>query len=134
RSCTSGFRLVNPQAMRWLWPTTMKGNPGRENPSISKSPEWSCSSYHTPGTWCGKCISFESSGLPETVCAPETTQLFEPGKQDSQKSICGSGTPPGKSWLVFLRIFGDGFCIERFFSPFIPASLAGGWSRGESSG
>src|SRR5215471_4268450 len=85
RSCTSGLRLVNPQAMRWLCPTLMKGRPGREKPSTLKSPEWSCTSYHTPGTRCGKCISLESSGLPETVCAPEMTQLFDPGRHASQE-------------------------------------------------
>src|ERR1041385_7758054 len=111
RSCTSGFRLVNPQAMRWLCPTLMKGTPGREKPSMLKSPEWSCSSYHTPGrekpsmlkspewscssyhtpgTRCGRCISFESSGLPDTVCAPETTQLLEPGGQDSKPAFCSA--------------------------------------------
>src|SRR5258708_13219628 len=87
RSCTSGLRLVKPQAMRWLCPTLMKGRPGKEKPSTLKSPECSCTSYHTPGTRCGKCISFESSGLPETVCAPETTQLFDPGKQASQAAL-----------------------------------------------
>src|SRR6476660_8023893 len=106
RSCTSGLRLVNPQAMRWLCPTLMKGSPGREKPSILKSPEWSCTSYHTPGTRWGKCISLESSGLPETVCAPESTQLFDPGRHASQESsfICGRGCGAewGKSWLIFL--------------------------------
>src|SRR6476646_3036559 len=91
RSCTSGLRFVNPQAMRWLCPTLMKGSPGREKPSTLKSPEWSCTSYQTPGTRCGKCISFDSSGLPETVCAPESTQLFDPGRHASQESLFGCG-------------------------------------------
>src|SRR6476619_5214475 len=105
KSCTSGLRLVNPQAMRWLCPTLMKGRPGREKPSTLKSPEWSWTSYHTPGTRCGKCISLESSGLPETVCAPETTQLFDPGRQASQASsfICGRdcGGANGDRWPIF---------------------------------
>src|SRR5215471_5924724 len=84
RSCTAGFRLVNPQAMRWLCPTTTRGIPGKVNPSTSNSPEWSCNSYHTAGMRCGRCISFESSGFPVVVCAPETTQLFDPGTHDSQ--------------------------------------------------
>src|SRR6476646_11764214 len=138
KSCTSGLRLVNPQAMRWLCPTLMKGSPGREKPSTLKSPEWSCTSYHTPGTRCGKCISFDSSGLPETVCAPESTQLFEPGRQASHESslfMCGRerGGECGESWLAFLRMFAGGFCIGAELLV-VPASLAGGWSCHESGG
>src|SRR5689334_20390012 len=137
KSCTSGLRFVNPQAMRWLCPTLMKGRPGREKPSTLKSPEWSCTSYHTPGTRCGKCISLASSGLPETVCAPEITQLFDPGRHASQASsfICGSdrGAECGASRLAFFKMFGGGFCIGAELLP-VPASLAGGWSCQESGG
>src|SRR6185312_15976306 len=140
RSCTSGLRLVNPQAMRWLCPTLMKGRPGREKPSTLKSPEWSCTSNHTPGTRCGKCISLESSGLPETVCAPETTQLFDPGKQASQESgscmrarkACSEGND-ARDCEVEVVVLGrlpepSGTVVGN------PASLAGGWSRHESGG
>jgi len=34
-------------------------------------------------------MSLESSGLPETVCAPEMTQLLEPGSQDSHELAGG---------------------------------------------
>src|SRR5437879_4520195 len=132
RSCTSGLRLVNPQAMRWLCPTLINGSPGREKPSTLKSPEWSCTSYHTPGTRCGKCISLESSGLPETVCAPESTQLFDPGRQASQESS------EGNLWLgsrlVFPGTAGFGYWMGRFSPGVVPASLAGGWSCHESGG
>src|ERR1041385_1479384 len=139
RSCTSGLRLVNPQAMRWLCPTLMKGRPGREKPSTLKSPEWSCTSYHTPGTRCGKCISLESSGLPETVCAPETTQLLEPGKQASQVSgscmraeiACfdGNDARDCEDEVVFGRLPEPSGTVDGK-----PASLAGGWSCHESGG
>src|SRR5690349_20565140 len=130
RSCTSGLRLVNPQAMRWLCPTLMKGRPGREKPSTLKSPEWSCTSYHTPGTRCGKCISLESSGLPETVSAPEMTQLFEPGRQASQESSLirgkeSGGAERGAGWLIFFAgADGGAFCAGVL--ALVPASLAGG--------
>src|ERR1700704_5743765 len=127
RSCTSGLRLVNPQAMRWLCPTLMNGRPGREKPSTLKSPEWSCTSYHTPGTRCGKCISFESSGLPETVCAPEITQLFEPGRQASQESLAGGVENLGREWLTFLvGALAGTRCDGEAASALMPASLAGG--------
>src|ERR1700704_2303554 len=139
RSCTSGFRLVKPQAMRWLCPTLMKGRPGSEKPSTLKSPEWSCTSYQTPGTRSGRCISFESSGLPETVCAPETTQLFDPGRQASQESCSCRRAAKDCSedddarGCVAAVVFGrapepSGTVAGN------PASLAGGWSRGESGG
>src|SRR5258708_3877342 len=34
--------------------------------------------WRLPSIWCPRCISFESRGFPETVCAPETTQLLDP--------------------------------------------------------
>src|SRR5438270_4211171 len=122
--------------MRWLCPTLMNGTPGREKPSMLKSPEWSCSSYQTPGTRCGRCISFESSGLPETVCAPETTQLFDPGRQASHSSSSCRRTPacrsenPGAEKLV--RCAGLPGVAGLLCGN--PASLAGGWSCHESGG
>src|SRR5579862_8152200 len=95
----------------------MNGNPGSEKPSTLKSPEWSCTSYQTPGTRCPRCISFESSGLPETVCAPETTQSFDPGKQASHasSSLLWRGEPPwcGSNWPACLRIFAGELCKGR---------------------
>src|SRR6266481_3515773 len=116
--------------MRWLCPTLMKGSPGREKPSTLKSPECSCTSYHTPGTRCGRCISFDSSGLPETVCAPEITQLFDPGRQASQESsfACGRmrGSECGESLLIFFTgVVVGGGCAGVF--ALVPTSLAGGW-------
>ena len=34
------------------------------------------------GIWWSRCMSFERSGFPDTVCCPETTQLFDPGRKD----------------------------------------------------
>src|SRR5690349_12609908 len=79
--------LVKPQAIRRLWPTITNGCPGRLTPATSKSPERRCTSYQKFGIWWPRCISFESSGFPETVCAPETTQLFDPmGKSSFRNS------------------------------------------------
>src|SRR4051812_16127598 len=87
--------LVNPQAMRWLWPTTTYGTPGMVKPATSNAApvfavamvRWA--SYQTFGMRCTRCMSLESSGFPDVVCAPETTQLFEP--------VEGSSSGPGTS-------------------------------------
>ena len=55
------------------------GRPGRVTPATSKSPAVRCASYQAFGMCWSRCMSFDNSGLPETVCAPETTQLLEPG-------------------------------------------------------
>src|SRR5438270_4186243 len=136
----------------------MNGTPGSEKPSMLKSPEWSCNSYQTPGTRCGRCMSFESSGFPETVCAPETTQLFDPGRQASQASggsiperePCATDSPRSPFWpegqspgkgrvmtparraaLIVLPRVGWPVAAEL---PGNPASPAGGRSRHESGG
>ncbi len=44
-------------------------------------------SYQMPGTLWVRCMSFERSGLPEAVWAPETTQLLEPARQASQTGL-----------------------------------------------
>src|ERR1039457_4181298 len=84
-SSTVGPTFVNPQPMRWLWPTTTKGTPGSVTPATSKSPlcvlRWA-SNQRFGISW-SRCISFESSGFPVVVCCPETTQLFEPGRNGS---------------------------------------------------
>ena len=40
--------------------------------------------YQIFGSVSGRCISFESSGLPLAVCVPAMTQLFDPGVQLAQ--------------------------------------------------
>src|SRR5215813_10678040 len=59
------------------------GYPGSVTPATSRSPDLRCASYQRFGIWWPRCISFDKSGLPVVVCAPETTQLFEPGRNDS---------------------------------------------------
>src|SRR5208283_903471 len=125
-SSTVGPTLVNPQPMRWLWPTMTKGTPGRVTPATSKlklpglvtgapgcesaSPgfvprfeipvsgiaAFRCASYHKFGIWWLRCISFDSRGFPETVCRPDTTQLFDPGRTGSS----GYPAPEGRSSLA----------------------------------
>ncbi len=94
--------------MRWLWPTITNGIPGSVTPATSKLPVvvFRCASNHRFGIWWLRCISFESSGFPETVCAPETTQLFDPGRKASASSKSASGATgvspvlPGEdAWL-----------------------------------
>ena len=41
-----------------------------------------CASNHKFGIWWSRCISFDSSGFPETVCSPETAQLFDPARKN----------------------------------------------------
>ena len=95
---------MNPQPMRWLWPTMTNGIPGSVTPATSKFAAvialfvaafvsllvplfiLRCASNHKFGIWWLRCISFDSSGFPETVCAPETTQLFDPGRKESDSS------------------------------------------------
>src|SRR5260370_604202 len=86
-SWTSAPRLVKPQAMWSLWPTMMKGVPGRAAPrkgvaaGVGGAGEVS---YQMPGTPWERCMSLERRGLPEAVWEPETTQLLEPAMQVSQ--------------------------------------------------
>src|SRR5271157_52832 len=78
-SSTFGPKLVNPQAMERLCPTMTNGTPGSVTPATSKSPAVRWASYQTLGICKSRCISLESSGLPDAVCAPDTTQLLDPG-------------------------------------------------------
>src|SRR6185437_8358533 len=103
-SSTVGPMLVKPQAIRRLWPTITNGCPGRLTPATSKSPECRCTSYHKLGIWCPRCISFESSGFPETVCAPETTQLFDPMGKSSFRN---SGASIGSCFHSSSALFSD---------------------------
>src|SRR5438477_10422490 len=103
-SWTVAPRLVNPQATWSLWPTMMKGTPGRETPATWRLPEevgdspplrasspgtptWRSASYQMPGTVWARCMSLERRGLPVAVWAPETAQLLEPAKQSSQMGL-----------------------------------------------
>src|SRR5215475_4262302 len=54
------------------------GSPGSVTPATLKSRHVRCASYQRLGICWPRCISFDKSGLPETVCAPDTTQLLEP--------------------------------------------------------
>ncbi len=84
RSATSGPRLVNPQAMRSLWPMITPGSPEKLKPATSNGhcasttaqcrPTW----YQTEGITTPRCGSLASSGFPVAVWAPETTQEFDP--------------------------------------------------------
>ena len=58
----------------------VRARPGRVTPATSKSPAVRCASYQMFGIASSRCMSFDSSGLPDAVCAPETTQLLEPGR------------------------------------------------------
>src|SRR6202167_6687899 len=64
------------------------GTPRSVTPAPSKLPAVvrRCAANHKFGIWWSRCISFESSGFPETVCWPETTQLFDPGRKESDSS------------------------------------------------
>ena len=76
RQVTSGERFVTPQAMRSLWPTTIPGAPGNVAPATCIPGDESSVKYQILGAEAGMCGSLASSGLPETVRLPETTQLL----------------------------------------------------------
>ena len=68
-----------PQAMRRLCPTTTPGVPGRVTPVASRPGASRCAMYQMPGSPNSRCISFESSGLPEAVRLPAMAHAFDPG-------------------------------------------------------
>ncbi len=70
--------LVSPQAMNLLRPMATAGAPGSVAPMTSKSPADRCARYQSDGTCAPRCGSLASSGLPDAVIVPSTTQLFEP--------------------------------------------------------
>src|SRR5437879_6139145 len=84
-----------------------KGNPGNDTPATSYSPDLRCTSYHTLGMEWLRCMSLESRGFPVVVCAPDTTQLFEPAMHVSQRSSGPCGDVPISS-----RIFDS--CSSSF--------------------
>src|SRR5262249_15868271 len=47
-------------------------------PIASKSPPDRCARYHNDGICASRCGSLASSGFPDAVIVPSTTQLFEP--------------------------------------------------------
>src|SRR5712671_8106868 len=115
--------------MRWLCPATTNGSPGKETPATSNWPVLRCTSYQTLGMEWSRCMSFESSGLPLTVCAPETTHSLEPAKHESHEmdsedwparavshetrvlvltSSRGKLVVPGRGWSLMLCVSGGG--------------------------
>src|SRR3954467_476535 len=77
--------LVSPHAMYLLRPITTAGAPGSVAPITSKSPAERCARYHSDGICASRCGSLASSGLPEAVIVPSTTQLLEPRAEDGRK-------------------------------------------------
>ena len=68
-----------PHAMRWLCPTITPGTPGRATPDTSRPGAVRCTMYQMEGREYSRCISLESSGLPEAVKRPLKAHPFEPG-------------------------------------------------------
>src|ERR1700731_616588 len=101
-SWAGAARLVKPQATWSLWPTMMKGTPGRETPVTWRLPAgvgaWRSAWYQMPGTVWARCISLARSGLPVAVWAPETTQSLEPAKQLSQMGLWRVCWRAWRSW------------------------------------
>src|SRR5689334_9832964 len=85
-------------------------------------------------------MSFDSSGLPVVVCAPETTQLFDPGAQDSQVESAGISRESREDALIAWSLPGACGtaalgCADACFETLPPASSsAGAWSRHELVG
>src|SRR5579859_5217315 len=80
-------------------------------------------------------MSLLKSGLPVTVCAPETTQLFDPGRHASQSRSLSCWFR-GRVSRVELRSWSDcgsGSGTESVGAPSW-AALAGGRSRQELTG
>ena len=55
------------------------GTPGRHTPETSRPGASRCAMYQMPGSPYCKCMSFDSSGLPDAVWLPEMAHAFEPG-------------------------------------------------------
>ena len=94
--------LVSPQAMKRLRPIAMAGAPGSVAPMTSKSPAERCARYQSEGIWAPRCGSLASSGLPEAVIVPSTTQLFDPSapprpgsRADAKASDHDAAVDPG---------------------------------------
>src|SRR3954468_10945778 len=74
----SGPVLVADQALRSLRPSKTPGTPGTVAPIAFSPGACRCAKYQMPGALRPRCGSLARSGLPLFVCAPDTTQLFEP--------------------------------------------------------
>src|SRR5450759_243943 len=68
-----------PQAIRWLCPTTMPGAPGSATPTALRPGASRCVMYQMPGSEYSRCMSLESSGLPDAVWLPAMAQALDPG-------------------------------------------------------
>src|SRR3954463_2235448 len=85
--------LVSPHAMYLLRPIATAGAPGSVAPITSKSPADRCARYHSDGICAPRCGSLASSGLPDAVIVPSTTQLLDP----SASPVAGSGVAANAS-------------------------------------
>src|ERR1035438_65818 len=65
--------------MRWLWPTTTPGAPGRVTPATARPGACRWAMYQMPGREYSRCMSLERIGLPEAVRLPARAHEFEPG-------------------------------------------------------
>src|SRR5262245_65667256 len=83
--------------MKRLRPSATAGAPGSVAPMTSKSGADRCARYQVEGTRVPRCGSLASSGFPEAVSVPSTTQLFEPSASvlpPRRRKSRASGTPP----------------------------------------
>src|ERR1039458_3269228 len=67
-----------PHAMCRLCPTTTPASPGMVTPATSRPGACRCAMYQIPGSEYSRCISFESSGLPDAVWLPAMAQALDP--------------------------------------------------------
>src|ERR1022692_4023153 len=56
-----------PHAMRWLCPTMMPGVPGSATPAAFMPGASRCVMYQMPGSEYSRCMSLDSSALPDAV-------------------------------------------------------------------
>src|SRR5512147_290789 len=76
-SSTSMSELVNPQAIRWLWPRTTAGNPGDVAPACSPFAVTTRARYQGTGSVKPRCGSLARMGLPLAVRLAATTHAFD---------------------------------------------------------
>src|SRR6185312_5238082 len=79
--------FVSPHAMYLFRPMTTAGAPGSVAPMTSKSPADRCARYQSDGICASRCGSLASSGLPDAVIVPSTTQLLEPSADPSGRKL-----------------------------------------------
>ena len=68
-----------PHAMRWLCPTMMPGAPGSATPATFMPGASRCVMYQMPGSEYSRCMSLDSSALPDAVWLPAMAQALDPG-------------------------------------------------------